>query len=158
MAFLKETFGSFQKPNCLKSKRSIGNVVWFCFQNKLLENPIKKLAWKNVQSNDHSTLHYGNTGCGVFKRGVGWGWYQRKLLNFENWVNGEVSKSTKIWLSKSIFYVKTHRNLSQFFFIHLRAHFLLLTFFYNVNLLITLLSKMMPIFWHLSIYPTLKIQ
>ena len=28
-----------------------------CFQNKLLENQIKKLAWKNVQSNDHSTLH-----------------------------------------------------------------------------------------------------
>ena len=28
---------------------------------------------------------------------------QRKLLNFEHWVNGEVSKSAKIWLSKSIF-------------------------------------------------------
>ena len=33
----------------------------------------------------------------------------RKLLNFENCCNGEVSKS--------IFYVKNHRNLSQFFFI-----------------------------------------
>ena len=43
---------------------------------------------------------YGNTGCGVFKRG---GTKlerflpknqhtQQKLLNFENWVNGEVSK------------------------------------------------------------------
>ena len=41
---------------------------------------------------------------------------QRKLLNFENWVNGEVSKSAKILLSKSIFYVKNHPNLSQFFF------------------------------------------
>ena len=39
-----------------------------------------------------------------------------KWLNFENWVNGEVSKSAQFWLSKSIFYVKNHRNLSQFFF------------------------------------------
>ena len=42
---------------------------------------------------------------------------QRKLLNFENWVNREVSKSAKIWLSKSIFYVKNDPNLSQFFFL-----------------------------------------
>ena len=41
---------------------------------------------------------------------------QRKWLKFENWVNGEVSKSAKIWLSKSIFYVKNYPNLSQFFF------------------------------------------
>ena len=40
---------------------------------------------------------------------------QRKLLNFENWVNGEVSKSAKIWHSKSIFYVKNYPKLSQFF-------------------------------------------
>ena len=53
-------------------------------------------------------MHYGNTGCGVFKRGVQN--YstaklerflpknqhtQRKLLNVENWVNLEVSKSAK---------------------------------------------------------------
>ena len=38
---------------------------------------------------------------------------QRKLLNFENWVNGKVSKSAKIWLSKSIFYVKNDPDLSQ---------------------------------------------
>ena len=46
------------------------------------------------------SVSYGNTGCGVFKRG---GTKlerflpknqhtQRKSLNFENWVNGEVSK------------------------------------------------------------------
>ena len=43
---------------------------------------------------------YGNTGCGVFKwGGTKLGRFlpknhhtQRKLLNFENWVNGEVSK------------------------------------------------------------------
>ena len=37
---------------------------------------------------------------------------QRKVLNFANWCSREVSKSTKIWL----FYVKNHRNLSDFFF------------------------------------------
>ena len=40
---------------------------------------------------------------------------QIKLLDFENWCNGKVSKSAKIWLSKSIFYIKNHWNLSQFF-------------------------------------------
>ena len=43
---------------------------------------------------------YGNTGCGVFLRGgTKLEWFlpknqhpQRKLLNFENWVSGEVSK------------------------------------------------------------------
>ena len=44
-------------------------------------------------------VSHGNTGCGVFKRGVQN--YknqhtQRKLLNFENWVNGGVSSSAKI--------------------------------------------------------------
>ena len=42
---------------------------------------------------------------------------QRKLLNFENWVNGEASKRAKILLSRSIFYVKNYPNLSHFFFI-----------------------------------------
>ena len=37
---------------------------------------------------------------------------QRKLLNFENWGNEEVSKSAKILHLKSIFYVENHRNLS----------------------------------------------
>ena len=48
--------------------------------------------------------NYGNTGCGVFKRGLQnqkgfWlkiNCIQMKLPNFENWSNGELSKSTKI--------------------------------------------------------------
>ena len=40
---------------------------------------------------------------------------QMKLLNFEFWINGKLSKSAKIWLSKSIFSVKNHPNLSHFF-------------------------------------------
>ena len=61
---------------------------------------------------------------------------QRKLLNFENWVNGEVSKSAKIRLSKSIFYVNVSESFSFFFSlknINLGACFLLLTFFENFN-------------------------
>ena len=49
-------------------------------------------------------VYYGNTGCGIFKH---WGaklerflpknqHNQRKLLNFENWFNGEVKKSVTI--------------------------------------------------------------
>ena len=47
--------------------------------------------------------HYGNTGCGVFKRGTELERFlpknqhtQRKLLNFENWVNGGGFKKCKI--------------------------------------------------------------
>ena len=37
-----------------------------------------------------------------------------KLLNFENLLNQEVSKSAKIWFTESIFYVKKYPNLSQY--------------------------------------------
>ena len=56
--------------------------------------------------NDKSLMNggYGSTGCGVFKGGIqnqkGFGLkincIQMKLPNFENWSNGELSKSTKI--------------------------------------------------------------
>ena len=55
---------------------------------------------------------------------------QRKLLNFENWCNGEVSKSAKILLSKSIFYAKTHRVLSHFCIEEYQSRS---TFFDNIN-------------------------
>jgi hypothetical protein len=111
----------------------------------------------------------GNTGCGVFKGGIqnykGF-WLkincsQMKLPNLVNWSSDELSKSAKIWLSKSIFYVKNHQNLSEFFFnwriTNLGAHFLLLTFFDNINFLVTLFSIMMPNFWQLAITPIIKI-
>ena len=41
----------------------------------------------------------------------------RKLLNFEFWISGILSKSAKIRLSKSIFYVKNHPNFLNFFFL-----------------------------------------
>ena len=55
---------------------------------------------------------------------------QRKLLNFENWVNGEVSNVPKLDFQKlsesfSIFFSLKNINLG--------AHFLLLTFFDNNN-------------------------
>ena len=69
-----------------------------------------------------------------------------KSLNFANWCNGEVSKSAKSWIPKSIFYFKNHSNISDFFSwkkTNLGAHFLLLTFFDNINFQITLFSKIM---------------
>ena len=39
-----------------------------------------------------------------------------KLFNFEYWCSGDLSKSAKSLLSKSIFYVKNHSNLSDFFY------------------------------------------
>ena len=52
-----------------------------------------------------------------------------------------LSQSVKNGLSKSIFYVKNHPNLSQFFFslknTNLEAHFLLLAFFDKINFQIT---------------------
>ena len=56
---------------------------------------------------------YGNTGCGVFKRGVQIYWILRiglmgRCQKYQN--------LTKIWLSKSIFYVKNYPNPSQFLF------------------------------------------
>ena len=40
----------------------------------------------------------------------------KKLPNLENWSSGELSKSAKILLSKSIFYVKKHPDGSHDFF------------------------------------------
>jgi hypothetical protein len=62
--------------------------------------------------------------------------YRKKFIEFLESGLWEVSKSGKIVLSKSIFYVKNHYNLSQFFSLkntNLGAHFLLLTFFENIN-------------------------
>ena len=60
------------------------------------------------------------------------------------------SQSVKNGLSKSIFYVKNHPNLSQFFFslknTNLEAHFLLLAFFDKINFLTILLLKLGQIF------------
>ena len=52
-----------------------------------------------------------------------------------------MSKKAKSWFSKSIFYVKNHPNHT-----NLGAHFLLSTFFDNINILITSLLKWCPIF------------
>jgi hypothetical protein len=55
---------------------------------------------KQNRKSGHLTLHYDSTGCGVFKRGGTkleiflhkYQLTQRKLLNFEFWINGELSK------------------------------------------------------------------
>ena len=65
---------------------------------------------------------------------------QRILLNFENWVSGEVSKSAKspnlLTFKVNFLYQKSSEAFSIFFSlknINLGAHFLLLTFFDNIN-------------------------
>ena len=92
--------------------------------------------------------HYGNTDCRVFKRGVQNQIFflpmnqhtQRKLLNFKNWVSGDVSKSAKspnlLTFKVNFLYQKLSESFSIFFSlknINLGAHFLLLTFFDNIN-------------------------
>ena len=74
---------------------------------------------------------------------------QRKLLNFENWVYGEASKSAKIWLSKLIYHVKNHPNLSQFFFSV--KNISLEHIFCYWHFMITSFYKMMLNFWQLPI-------
>ena len=65
---------------------------------------------------------------------------RRKFLNFENWTNGEVSKSAKSpnlpTFKVNFLYQKLSESFSIFFSlknINLGAHFLLLTFFVHVN-------------------------
>ena len=78
---------------------------------------------------------------------------------FSNWCSGEVSKSALL-LSKSIFYVKNHRNLSEFSLKNtkLETHFCYWHFLIASIFKITLVSKMMPNFSHLAITSILKIQ
>ena len=88
---------------------------------------------------------YGNTGCGT--GGTNSESFlpknqhtQRKLLNFENWVSGEVSNSAK---SPNLLNFKVNfqrQKLSESFSIlfslkniNLGAHFLLLKFFVSIN-------------------------
>ena len=69
-----------------------------------------------------------------------------------------MTKSAKIWLSKSIFYIKNHRNLSLFFSLkntNLWAHFFIDIFWYP-HFLNHFISKMMPDFWYLATAPISK--
>ena len=58
-----------------------------------------------------------------------------------------------MWLSKSIFFVKKHPNLSQFLFhwYQFRGIFLSLTLFENFNFQSTLFTKIMLIFWSIDL-------
>ena len=98
-----------------------------CLHNFITEafNSRKNFNWTFLRRNllKSSSVHsYGNTGCGVFKQKLEIflpknHYTQRKLLNFEFWINGELSKSAKICLSKSIFYIcqKSSKSFSIFF-------------------------------------------
>ena len=81
---------------------------------------------------------YGDTGCGVFKGGIKKiNCIQMKGPNLEHWSSGELSKSAKIWLPKVNFLAQKSSESLIFFSLKnmkLGAHFLLLTFFDNINL------------------------
>ena len=86
---------------------------------------------------------------------------QMKLLYFVNWHSARASKSAKIVLSKSIFYVKNQPN----FFkkklsknINLGEHFWLKTFFSRLNFWTTLISKIRPNFCRPHTMSIYKIQ
>ena len=51
----------------------------------------KKHQFINVKIGNND-LHYGNTGCGIFKGGAKINCSKIRLLNFENWSSGELSK------------------------------------------------------------------
>ena len=74
-------------------------------------------------------------------------------MNFENWTNGEVSKSAKSpnlpTFKVNFLYQKLSESFSIFFSLkntNLGAHFLLLTLFDNINFSTTLLLKLGQIF------------
>ena len=84
--------------------------------------------------------------------------YPNFFFNFKNWCSEEVLKSDKIWLSKSksIIYDLCLKSLKFFsiFFIedaNFGAHFLLLTFFDDINFQVSLFSKMMSNSWQVTI-------
>ena len=64
-----------------------------------------------------------------------------------------MSKSVVIWLSKSIFYVKNHQNLSYY---NLKNSFVAIDIFYNINFQTTLIAKMMSNFWQVAANPIIK--
>ena len=70
-------------------------------QITIKKNVQKPLNYQNNNKLSDQSLHYGSAGCGVFKRGDTKlerflpknQHTQRKLLNFEFWINGKLSKS-----------------------------------------------------------------
>ena len=125
----KKYFTHIQGLSQLQSKPFEWYRLYQCFPSEPFGSAVLRTTTtgKSLQPtpllaarNEH--LHYGNTSCRVFKGDIKLERFltenqhtQRKLLNFKNWCNGEVSKKAKVWLSKSIFYVKNHWNLSLFF-------------------------------------------
>ena len=89
-------------------------------------------------------VQYCNTGCRVFNWGIqNWKDFCLKI-NINYWILriGLMGRCQKVqnhptsWLSKSIFYIKLSESFSIFFSlknINLGAHFLLMTFFDNIN-------------------------
>ena len=87
----------------LQKKTSQTNIKWKCSRVSIFRIVVSKdylqlwqYGWWSFQTGDTELERFLPKNQHT----------QRKLLNFEFWINGELSQSAKIWLSKSIFYVK----------------------------------------------------
>ena len=96
---------SFISKQVLFPKEAIYCRIYYTMQQRAVDGHFRVLFYFMCPLLLNSlTLGYGNTGCGVFRRGIQNQKYfclrinlpQRKLLNFEFWINGELSNSAKI--------------------------------------------------------------
>ena len=97
-----------------QERRKLPKAGWTC-SNVGIQSAPSGCAITLAQETDLSKLRWADT--------------ERKLLNFENWING----------------VKNDSNLSHFFFIEI-YQFRIRFFVIDINFKITLSSKMMPNF------------
>ena len=94
-----------------ETQKKFREKLWFRYEKRDLQREKKEWWW--VWQYGLWSFQMGHTKLETFltkKQHT-----QRILLNSEFWINGELSKSAKIWLSKSIFYAKNHPNPSKFF-------------------------------------------
>ena len=133
LIYLLPIFNSFWTNNCFDKITTTKQTPFVSFQNLWkIELKIRGTMWWAIWQYGLWSFQNSKDFCPRINISRGSHW-------IELWVNGELSNCAKIWLSKLIFYVKNHLNLSQFFFFfsfkntNLRAHFLLLTFLHKIN-------------------------
>ena len=149
----------FRSLNCHKPSQNLFTLFSVFFVEKSFYS---SNSWDEIEifpriENDYSRkknrnciFHYGNT---KLERFLPKNQHtQRKWLNFEFWINDELSKSDRIWKSNFLSQ-KSSESFSIFFSLkntNLGAHFLLLTLFDNINFSTTLLLKLGQIFDELA--------
>ena len=140
--------------------------IIFCWL--LVQKYLKKETWAlNFPKEWAPPVNYGSTGCENFKQVIqNWEDFCLRInIRKRNyWIlsfglTASCQKVPRFDFSNSIFYVKNHRNLSQFF---IEEYQFRSTFFVIDTLIKSIfksisLFKMMPYFWQLAINPKLRI-